>query len=385
MVEAKRLLLVTNRLATGGAEHMLITLARLLDRRRVVPLAACLQEPGPLACQLEAAGVGVHTYLSRHKADVFTVDRLTRLIRRESIDAICAVGSGGDRMFWSTLAARQTGIPSIVWSHVYPYPGHLGFERTNRFLYRCVDCFVALGRRHRLALIRREHIPAGRVMVIRNGIEVDRLDRPDLRAEGRQRLGLGAADAVAVGIVANLRPDKRHDVFIDAASRIAGERPDAVFYIIGGGAGESSVRRLIRDSGLSDERLRFLGERTDLPLLMQGLDVVCLCSEWQECLSVVMLEAMAAGRAFVGPAIGSLDEALIDGHTGRMIPPADALALAKVLTELIADSDQRLRLGRNARDKVNKEFRADQMAKAFENLVGSLCASRVESRCMTVG
>jgi glycosyltransferase involved in cell wall biosynthesis len=380
MSEARRLLLVTNRLATGGAESMLITLAQSLNRERLVPVVACLKEPGPLAAGLEARGVSVHAHLLRHKADVLAIGRMASLIRRERIDAVCAVGSGGDRMFWSILAARDTGCASVVWSHIHPSPGHHGFERPNRVLYRWVDRFVALGRRHRLALIRDEHLPAGRVVVIRNGIEVEPFDRSDLREEARRRLGLSGPGQVAVGIVANLRPDKRHDVFIEAGRRIAARYPQAIFYIIGSGPAEPAVRGCAATSGLDSRRLRLLGERHDVATLMQGLDIVCLCSEWQECLSVVMLEAMAAGRAFIGPKMGSLDEALIDGRTGRVTRPADPESLAAVLAELIADPDRRDALGRAAREKVMAEFRARHMATAFEDLAEALCGRRAAGR-----
>ncbi|MBN1345057.1 MAG: glycosyltransferase [Phycisphaerae bacterium] len=372
-----RLLLVTNTLVTGGAERMLMTLARSLDRRRVVPVVACLKRAGPLASELTDAGIEVHADLLRHKADLFVIERLIDVFRRERIDAVCAVGSGGDRMFWSTLAARLTRRPAIVWSHVHPCQEHRGFERANRALYRWVDAFVALGRRHRQALVRFENVPAGRTIVIRNGIDVEAFDRPDLRPEARRRLGLPGEETVAVGIVANLRPDKRHDVFVEAARRICCEHdaapPSPVFYVIGDGPTTESVTESARRSGLGPDRLRLLGKRDDVPVLLQGLDVVCLCSQWQECLSISMLEAMAAGRAFVGPAIGSLDEALIDRQTGRVIRPGDADSLVEALRELIHDGPQRELLGRQARAKVLAEFRQETMARAFERLVASLC------------
>ena len=371
---------MTNRLVTGGAERMLITLARSLDRRQVTPVVACLKEPGELAPELQEAGVVVHADLLRHRADVFAIDRLVRLFRQERIDVVCAVGSGGDRMFWSVLAARQAGSACIVWSHVYPTRAHPGFERANRALYRSVDRFVALGARHRQALVWLENVPAGRVDVIRNGIDVDAYDRPDLRDEARRRLGLDDDEAVAVAILANLRPEKRHDVFIKAARRLAHRYPQAVFYVIGTGPEEASVLEWAARSGIPSRQLRLLGQRDDVQVLMQGLDIVCLCSEWQECLSIVMLEAMAAGRAFVGPAIGSLDEALVDGQTGRLVRPADPDSLERVLAELIADPAQRSALGQRARAKVLAEFRTEHMARAFEGLVASLGRTRCGGR-----
>lgn len=375
-----RLLLVTNRLLMGGAERMLVTLAESLDPQRVRPVVACYKEPGPLAAHLEGIGVPVHAHLLRHKMDVVVIERLCRLIRSERIDVVCPVGSGGDRMFWSTLAARRAGVPVIVWSHEHPTPGHSGFERANRALYRWVDRFVALGRRHREALARLEHVPLGRIAVVRNGIDASAFNRPDLRAEARARLDLHDDQVVAVGIIANLRPAKRHDVFIDAAARVAPDHPQARFYIIGDGPERDAVEHAARASGVSSEQLRLMGERHDVPVLLQGLDIVCLCSAWQECLSVVMLEAMAAERAFVAPHIGSLDEALIDGKTGRVVRQGDPACLASVLTELIDDGAQRARLGEQARTLVFDQFTAAHMARCFERVVASVVLARRSRR-----
>lgn len=354
---------------------MLISLASSLDCRRVVSVVACLKDAGPLASELTRAGITVYSGLLKHKADVFAVPRLAQVFREEQIDAVCAVGSGGDRMFWSSLAASFVGRPCLVWAHLSPTASDPTFEWANQALYRRVDRFIAGGKRHREAMIRIAHVPAGKIDVIRNGIDVAVFDRPDLRRPGRHLLGLDDDRAVAVGIVGNFRAEKRHDVFIESARRLTGRRPRAVFYIIGGGPEERRVRDWAVRSGLGAERLRLMGQPDDVSVLMQGLDIVCLCSD-SECQSIVMLEAMAAGRAFVGPNAGSLDEALIDGQTGRFVRPGDADSLTAVLDELIADPQQRARLGESARTKVYAEFTARQMARGFEDLVQSLAVAQ---------
>ncbi len=123
-----RLLLVTNTLVTGGAEHMLVSLARAFRPKRVAASVACLKEAGPLASSLTECGIAVHENLLRHKADVFVVDRLRGIFDRDRIDVVCAVGSGGDRMFWSALAARRAGRSCMVWSHMHPTPRHPDFS-----------------------------------------------------------------------------------------------------------------------------------------------------------------------------------------------------------------------------------------------------------------
>ncbi len=371
-----RLLLVTNTLARGGAEAMLVRLALALDPAVVEPVVACLREPGVGAEQLAERSVPLYARLLKHKLDLRVVARLSTLIEPHQPACVMAVGNGGDRMFWSTLAARQAGAAMMVWSHIFPMPGHLTFEWINRRLYDCVDAFVALGERHREALVALERVPADRLHVIRNGISDGAFQRTDDRGQARQLLG-ASDETIVVGIVANLRADKRHDLFIQAAARTRTARPGCQFVIIGGGPESPRVERMVAACDPQRAFITMLGERDDVATLMRGLDIVCLTSAWQECLSVAMLEAMAAGRAFVAPRIGSLDEALIDGVTGRFVEPLTADALAEVLIELIDRPALRRSLGEQARAKVKAEFTVERMAREFEALITGLCNRRM--------
>lgn len=366
-VTAPRVGLVTNRLEHGGAEWMLLTLARHLPRLSVAADVICLKDAGPLAIDCERLGIPVCAGLLRHRFDAVALFRLAQLIRRRRIRALIAVGSGGDRMFWSTLAAAMTGRRMIVWSHWHPAQDDQRFERANRLLYPLVDSFVALGTTHAHALARWERIPSDKIRVIANGLDSSRIADPATRPAARAALGLRDREC-AVALIGNLRPEKRHDVFIEAARQTARMRPETVFFMIGDGPDAARVQMLISRSELAPHRLRWLGARDDIPFLLPGLDIVCLCSS-VECFSVTMLEAMAAGRAFVGPAVGSLGDVLHHGRTGLIVPPANASALAAALDRLAGDAALRELLGRGARSLVLARFTADRMADAFRDLL----------------
>lgn len=276
-------------------------------------------------------------------------------------------------MFWATLAARRAGVPVVVWSHWCPTADEQRFERTNRALYRKVNRFVALGRRHRDALVRWENVPAGRIEVIRNGIDASRFEFRDRRRDARARLGIGEGE-IGIGLIANLRIEKRHDVFIEAARRVAGRHPSARFFIIGDGPHRDYVRASALRSGPMGEVLQFLGARDDIPLLLAGLDVCCLCSEL-ECFSLTMLEAAAAGCAFVGPDSGSMDEFLADGQTGLLTRPADVDSLVVAIERLIDDPNLRIRLASAGHERVRSDFGIERTARAFAELVRRLVAA----------
>jgi glycosyltransferase involved in cell wall biosynthesis len=374
-----RVLFVTNRLEPGGAEQMLVSLVARLPGHDVQPHIACLKkDAGPLARRCRALGIPVFDGLLRFKADVAVLARLGRILLRRRIDVVVAAHSGGDRMFWSTLAGRMFGVKVVVWSHWFPAPNERHLERANRALVRCVDAFVALGRRHRSALVRHEGVPAGRIRVIPNAVKLDTFRRAPSRAEARRRLGLGEHD-LAIAIIANLRSEKRHDVFIRAARLLAGRLPEARFLIIGDGPQHRAVRAAVEACGLDPEVLRMIGPRPDVAELLPGLDVCCLCSE-RECFSVTMLEAAAAGCAFIGPDCGSIPEFVEHRRTGLLIRPADVRSLTDALEALATDADLRRRLAAAARERVFREYGIDRTAHAFANLFQSLRPGRFPRR-----
>jgi len=370
----RRVLFMTNRLEHGGAERMLAALAQHLPALGVTPLVGCLKDAGPLAEPCRAAGIAVFDRLLHHKTDAAAVLRIRRLIREERVDVVVVAHSGGDRMFWSTLAAALTDTPVVVWSHWCPLQGEPHIERANRALYRWVDAFVALGEYQRLALIRYEHVPAGRITVIPNAIELEPFINAAPRAEARRRLGL-EDHHIAVAIVANLRTEKRHDIFIEAARVLAPEHPKLRFFVVGDGPNRDAVQAAAAASRLDHDTLRLLGARDDVPDLLAAMDMACLCSEL-ECFSVTMLEAAAVGCPFIGPDTGCLTDFLRHEQTGLVIKPADLPGLADAITRLADDVPLRRRLGETARQVVLREYGINAMARPFSDLFAGLVRQR---------
>jgi glycosyltransferase involved in cell wall biosynthesis len=354
---------------------MLVRLARALNPQSVRPVVICLKEAGPVADTLRQHHIPIHQNLLNHKYDFRVLFRLAGLVRYYAPSCLMAVGSGGDRMFWSTLAGRLAGAPVIVWSHIFPTADYQAFERINRLLYPWVNAFVALGRNHRQALIEHERIPADRLHIIRNGIEVSRFQISEWKDSARHRIDIKAPQRIIIGLLSNIRPVKKQKLFIEAARQTHIRRPNTFFALVGDGPSRHEIEKKIQKIDPEKTFITSLGARDDVAELLQGMDIVCLTSRC-ECLSVAMLEAMAAGKPFVAPNTGSLDEALIDHQTGRFFDPPDAEQLTNVLIDLIDKPDRRKQIGHQAQRKVESDFTVQQMADEFEQLVTSLLNNR---------
>ena len=123
---------------------------------------------------------------------------------------------GGDKMFWGRLAAWLAGVPVICSSlHSTGLPDHV--ELPNRLLAPLTDAFIAVAGPHGEYLAQHEGCPAGRVRVIPNGIDVKKFRPRWPNRALQEQLGLAAGTPVA-GIVAALRPEKHHELFLQAAA-----------------------------------------------------------------------------------------------------------------------------------------------------------------------
>ena len=172
-----------------------------------------------------------------------------------------------------------------------------------------------------------EGLPAGRVRVIENGVDLDKFQTATPPDTG------GAL--VRMGAVANLRPVKNIDGLVRAAVHICREHPRVRFEVAGDGELRADLDRQVRAAGLSD-RFTLVGPVADVPGFLSTLDVAVLCSH-SESMSNALLEYMAAGRAIVATDVGANGRLVRHGREGLIVPAGDDAALAGALGRYLSD------------------------------------------------
>lgn len=359
--------LVTS-LPVGGAETLLAELVRRIDRRYFVPEICCLKERGPLGDELSRE-LPVHHGLLAHRYDLRVWPRLVRLLRERKVDAVVTVGAG-DKMFWGRLAAKRAGVPVILSAlHSTGWPDGVG--RLNRLLTPLTDGFVAVADSHGEFLVSHECFPADKVFVIPNGVDTARFAplAGAASASVRAEIGVGPTDPV-VSIVAALRPEKNHELFLEVARRVLVEVRDAKFFIVGDGPRREPLEQHAAALGIGAD-VRFLGTRSDVPRLLAMSDVFVLTSH-NEANPVSILEAMSTGKPVVATDVGSIKEAVADGETGFLVPPGDAGALADRVIALVADPLRAQQMGAAGRAAVLASWSVDAMVRRYERLIASI-------------
>ena len=362
----KTLFVITS-MPVGGAEVLLVNLLRGFRSSHIIPSVACLKEKGPLGEQI-ATEFSVSDHWLSSKYDFRVALRLAKYLRKEKFDAIVSVGAG-DKMFWGRLAGRLASLPVICSAlHSTGWPDGVG--KMNRWLTSITDAFIAVAKPHGQFLVDFEHFPSNKVAVIPNGVDTNRFrPNPDAKSAIRSELGL-EPNTPLVGIVAALRPEKNHSLFLNAASKVLEKCPRAHFVIVGDGPERSTIENLIRSLGI-EKNVSLLGTRSDTPKLFAAMNVFALTSH-NEASPVSILEALACAVPVVSTRVGSVAESVHDQWNGFTVEPGDTQAVAERIQYLLWNKETAEMMGNNGREHVQNHGSLDTMVRMYEQLIHNI-------------
>jgi glycosyltransferase involved in cell wall biosynthesis len=142
--------------------------------------------------------------------------------------------------------------------------------------------------------------------------------------------------------------------------------------LVGDGPLRGQLEELTQSLGLTS-RVTFLGFRRDVAERLAAAQVFLLLSKW-EGFPRSILEAMRAGLPVVASDVGGVQESVVDGTTGFVIPRGDAVRLRECLRKLITSSELRVRMGEAGRARYEEKFTFDRLVerttKVYEAVLG---------------
>lgn len=353
-----RILYITSGLGVGGAETMLVQLARRLVSRGHSLHVVSLSDHGDLAERVRTAGVAVTELRLRSlvRGAIPSLISLRRIVADFSPDVIqgwmyhgniaaclahrLAPRSRARHLYWGVRASNMDSSR------------YGGIIKANAWLSGCPDAIIANSRAG--ADFHIAHgFRAKDMRIIANGIDTDRFKPDDnLRAKLRSELAI-EPDRLVVIHVARVDVMKDHKTFLEAMTAL----PQVSGLLVGAG-----TERLVLPANV-----RALGVRMDASCLYPVADVVASSSAFGEGFSNVVAEGMSAGLMPVATDVG--DAGLIVGDTGFVLPPRDPAALAVVLREILSLTPaERRRRGAAARSRIVSQFSLKRAADAFEIL-----------------
>jgi len=374
---------VIYRLAVGGLENGLVNLINRMPADRYRHAIVCIDDYTDFRRRIQRDDVTVHALHKRPGHDPGVYWRAWRLFRRLR-PAIVHTRNLAALEF--QLSAFLAGVPGRVQGEHGRDSNDLHgtnrkYLRLRRLLNPLVKRHVALSRDLQQWLEQAVGVPARDIRQIYNGVDSQRF----LPVPARRPLPTPEpfpADAVVIGTVGRMQGEKDQLTLTRAFIRLVrgrgGEEGARLrLVLIGDGPLREPAAALLAEAGLAGQAW-LPGQRDDAPALMQGLDVFVLPS-LVEGVSNTILEAMASGLPVVATEVGGNAELVVAGETGRLVPSADAEAMAAAMGAYVESPALRRAHGEAGRARVEASFSMQRMVAGYLSLYDELLTGAAPS------
>lgn len=362
-------LLMVRELNLGGSERQMTEIALSLDRTRFEPHVGTFRPNGLRGDQLRAAGVPVvhfPVYSFRSISALAGAWNLVRYIRSHNVQLVHSFDAP-----LTTYAMPVTKYFTTA-KAVSSQRGHRDLTPELRKFLRWTDHLVdgvvvncQYLRRH---LIDDERVPERLIHVCYNGIDLEQFywapaPRPASLPE----------DALVIGVVCALRPEKGLVTLLDAFARVRPLHKEMKLAIVGSGPTLVQLQDHAKKIGIFGHCV-WESATPNVPAWLRTFDIFVLPA-LSEALSNSLMEAMACRCPVVASNVGGIPELVTHGERGLLFEPKNVEALAEALRRLVEDAALRRSLSdageRFIRNGFSRKASADRMAEIYEALLAS--------------
>ena len=366
-----RVLHVVETLDVGGAETVVANIVNNASPGFRAGVC-CLMRSGPVAARIRR-GVEIIEMGKVEKGNDYRIPfRLAKILQRRRIDIVQSHDWGA--LLETAAAATLAGTAAVHMAHGptihYPPSDYWGpikgviRRKAERLASVKLQRAIAVSEVVRRELVEDIGIPANKVALVRNGIDLAPKPLGDLDLK-RQQLGLSAGDILLV-TVGRLAQIKNYALLLEALAISAAKAPKLKLVMVGDGPERAKLEADVARLDLAG-RVHFLGERKDVRDWL-AIGHAFVLPSFYEGISIALLESMAAGLPVVVTRVGGNPEVVVDGETGFIVESGDAQGLAHALVELAEGETRRERMGRSARARVEAEFDLKKTVRRYEEI-----------------
>ncbi|MEM9056866.1 MAG: glycosyltransferase family 4 protein [Pseudomonadota bacterium] len=381
MSERLRVLFILPSLKRAGAENQVVQLVNGLSAERFDKHLLVFEPTMDLRDQLDDATVRFWHIPRQARFDRRLARRIAEIVDEHRIDVLHCTLQIAVLLGWQARRFASASPRLVAALHTTVNRG-LKEELYDRFVYRwtlaAADSIVFVCKAQQAYWVDRYPFVDNAATVIYNGISPDAFNPTHYAEAGarlREELEIGV-DAVVISCIAGFRIEKNHRGLIDAFERLPSS---ACLVLAGRGEQEEDVRRYVTDKGLG-QRVRFVGELSDVRPLLAASNVSVLASFAVETFSMAMLESMSMEVPVVVTDIGGLAEAVEDGVTGLVVPVRNTGALSQALLSCVEDPPRLRAMGTAARERVVHSFSQQAMVAETGGLLEALHAAPEQVR-----
>lgn len=364
-----RLTYLITDLEIGGVPLHLYRLVTRLPRQEAQTRVISLADEGPVGRKLREAGIPVHACGASSATDFRALMRLWRWLRADPPDILHSL------LFHANMAARLVGplaglpacrIVGEIQTVEIERRWHLVLDNLTCRWSRCEvgNSSSVVDHLHRVA-----HVPHSRLAFIRGGVDVKAI--ASAKPVDRSILGCQPDEKIIIW-TGRLDPVKGFKQMLACIAEVTKNRRIR-FLLVGQGSYQTAIKVMIRDHRL-EERVLLLGQREDIPSLLQAADLFLFGSR-TEGLPNALLEAMAAGLPIVATDVPGCRDLIQNERTGLLVPLDSPLSMADAVCRLLIDPLKARQLGRNAQQWVMENADIDHVGQPWLALYRTLLSS----------
>jgi glycosyltransferase involved in cell wall biosynthesis len=362
-----RVLFVGSNPGGGGTESHFISLCHALANAGHEVFAAVRPDDFIHRGLAQDRRIQIFPIEFRSRRDVTAVRTLARLARRIRPDWM--IGAFKLEYWGIAVAAKAAGIPLALFSHLDQRIRPVMLHRVTRLVRG-----VIVPSEYMRSRSMERGVPADRVAVLPNPIDAAHFgSHAPLRAKTRAALGLEPND-ILFGFVGRFEPAKGVHTLATALNNVMTSQSRVHALWVGHGKSEQELRALAASTGF-ENRHHWMPWIDDVVPAYAAMDVLALPSVGSETFGRVLIEAQAHGIPVLGASNGGIPEALLDGQTGRLIPPGNVDLWTAGIAELVQNAQLRARFGAQAR-RFAQRFAARHIAADFLHVLDGFLASR---------
>ena len=368
------ILFVMPQMAIGGSENLIYSLARNLDRKKFNPAIAWFYGE-KIYDQFKKLEIPLYHIPKLKRFDILTMKKLGDILKKDDIDIVNA--HHFMPMFYAFYGSKiKHGVKLVYTEHSKWEIEQVSFKWKiiGHYLMKKLDAVVGVSKLVTDSLQSKFKITPAKIHTIKNGIEIDKFTKNKNRFL-KDELNI-SNDTTVIGIVANFREVKNHIFLLKAFNELLLEDNKVKLLLIGKGFKgdsentEGEIRKFIYEKKI-DNKVLLLGHRSDIPALLNIIDIFCLTSK-KEGLPLSILEAMAAGIPLVGTDVEGIRDLIVHNKNGFLVEADDTEGLKEVLYILLKNESLRNEFARESKLLATSTYSLGHCIDEYQNLFTSI-------------
>jgi glycosyltransferase involved in cell wall biosynthesis len=368
-------LFVIMQMGMGGSERLVHNLAMKIDRYLFNPSVAWFYGDRILK-EFRDLEIPLYHIPKKRSIDISTMHMLGNIIKQNDISIVNAHHFMS--MVYSFYGSKVINSKKLVYTEHSEWEIEKISQKwqiIGKYLMSRVDGVVGVTEAVSKQLQKTFQTARARTFTIQNGVDFKAFRDGNGSTSLRMTLGLADHEKV-IGIVANFRSIKNHIFLLRAFAELVKEHNDVRLLLVGQGFpndpenSEQGIRDFVKGKALSGKVL-LLGYRSDIPDLLNIMDIFCLTSH-KEGLPISLIEAMAAGLPVVGTDVEGIRDVIMPNKNGFLVPIGDVMGLKNALHTLIQNESLRQKFGQKSGSLARDTYSLERCVKQYQDLFSSL-------------